>query len=345
MSKVTTARRSLTKPRKVVYVIGAGFSFSLGYPLVNDLLIRLWPSLSRPLRTELEKVVLFHHPGFLHNRATSFPNVETLLSEMMANDQLFDASRSAPTGFTLKDLQEIREEVLYQIAVWFHRIYSITSASHPAWLNRFRTTVIQSNATVISFNWDLVVDHLLFGNTVSPTNYGVGSIAHTGPVLLKPHGSLNWFDEKLGQKINKGRRVLLHQDGNEMVYAFTKFRAPKSKIRKYVPLIIPPVFNKSFERKIFAPIWQNCVAEIGSASHVIFLGYSLPDADLHARFIFRCGFYNQVKGAPIPSGRAKPTGASAITVVNPDLAAARRIEGITSGGRFNWEPLTVERWL
>lgn len=50
-----------------VYVIGAGFSAGLGYPLTFDLLLRLWPRLDqlgkKQLRKDLEKVIRFHYPA------------------------------------------------------------------------------------------------------------------------------------------------------------------------------------------------------------------------------------------------------------------------------------------
>ncbi len=83
-----------TKPeRKCVYVIGAGFSAGLGYPLTSDLLMRLWNRIDDSLKEQLSRVITFHHPGFDSKRFSSFPNIEQLLSEMLVNEELFDASR------------------------------------------------------------------------------------------------------------------------------------------------------------------------------------------------------------------------------------------------------------
>ncbi len=332
---------------KTVFVVGAGFSAGLGYPLVNDLLIRLWRELPRAEKWELEKVIKFHHPGFDAKRRTSFPNIETLLSEMSANEQLFNASRTAPTGFTIDNLVSIREGLLYRIAKWFHVIFEAIGSAQHEWLAKFKDKVSTSRAVIISFNWDLVIDHLMFENGITSENYGLGNPTEGGPVLIKPHGSLNWYNENQGKKISKLNRIDLHRGGSENVYAFTQFREPISSVnRRYSPLIVPPVFNKSFEREIFTPLWQRCVTEISTARNVVFIGYSLPDADLQARFILRCGFHNQVEGLPVTGGRARPSGPCAVTIVNPDIGAARRIEGVLgSHCSREWQPFTVERWL
>jgi hypothetical protein len=329
------------RSRHRVYVVGAGFSAGLGYPLVNDLLIRLWPRLDSDLQESLRKVIEFHHPGFASSRETSFPNIETLLSEMIANEDLFKASRVAPGGFKLKDLRRVRRGLLLAIVDWFHEIADDYKHAPPAWLLAFADHVKRINATVVSFNWDLVLESLLFDEGASP-NYGLDE-ALSGPVLLKPHGSLNWFTGLAGTQLKSEHKQLLHQTGDRAVFRFRHFRAPRGK-RSYMPLIIPPTFNKRFARPIFQDLWRKSVSELARAGRVTFLGYSLPEADLHARFILRFGFDNQEQGVPLPSGtRAIPPGPAITTIVNPDIHAARRIES-TVGKPCKWKPMFVKDW-
>ncbi len=354
MTKAIRGPKSLKKlapdrPRSgTVYIVGAGFSAGLDYPLVNDLLIRLWDRLQADQRGRLERVITFHHPGFNPTSRTSFPTIELLLSEMMANEQLFDSSRSASTGFSLKELRGIRRDLLISIAEWFHEIQRSVLLNPPGWLKKFTDSTNANNDTIISFNWDLVLDELLFGDKINSANYGFGKIRGDSAILLKPHGSLNWYDDKQGGKIRSDLRFLLHDtDDNKGVYAFKKFRSPRSSTTKYTPLIIPPVYNKVFQNPMFSSIWRECVAQISQASKVVILGYSLPDADLHARFLLRCGFYNQIFGEPVsPGKRGDAVGASKIVIVNPDQGAASRIErALGSLSPSTWEPTTVSKWI
>ncbi len=330
--------------RRHVYVVGAGFSAGLNYPLVSDLLIRLWPQLDATDRSALEQIVAFHHPSFDPKRATSFPNIETLLSEMMANEQMWDASRSAPGGFTLKTLQDARQNLLLTLAKWFHLLYEPTATDPPAWLLKFANKVRDEEAVIISFNWDLVLEQQLFGESITPEQYGFGAKRSKTAFLLKPHGSLNWYAGKLGRKIKVEKRELLFEQENSELYRFKFSRSPKGK-QSYMPLIVPPVFNKSFADPVFTLLWQRCVSVLSTASKVTFLGYSLPEADLHARFILRCGFQNQIDGELSATGkRSTPTGPAEVIIVNPDVNAARRIEG-TIGSECSWAPTTAERWI
>jgi hypothetical protein len=116
--------------------------------------------------------------------------------------------------------------------------------------------------------------------------------------------------------------------------------------RRYTPLIVPPTYIKDFSRPISVKLWRRCTEALSQANRVYVLGYSLPEADLQAHFIFRCGFHNQVKGMiKNGGGRTEPTGPAEVTVVNPDAAAARRLELVAGKEcRFEWQPLKVEDW-
>lgn len=321
------------KRRECVYVIGAGFSAGLGYPLTSDLLMRLWERLDLSFGEKLARVIRFHHPGFDPARFSSFPNVEQLLSEMLVNEELYDASRQYEGKFTKANLQNLQRELLLKIAEWFHDLSTAVTPSAPTvpWLKTFRERVHRESAAVISFNWDLILDELLFGKEIDAASYGFSKRATGGAILLKPHGSLNWFEESQGRFLkDKKRTLLFEENGGDSVYAFREFRAPVSKRgRVYTPLIIPPVYLKNFKKPVFKDLWNNCTVTLSTPKKVVFLGYSMPAADLHAQFIMRCGFHNQVEGELARSGRRRtPTDPSEVVIVNPDRGAAQRIEAV-----------------
>jgi hypothetical protein len=336
--------------RKSVYVIGAGFSAGLGYPLTHDLLVRLWARLDDPLRDGLAKVIKFHHTSFDHKRFTSFPNIELLLSKIAVNLELFDASRVAVGRFKKERLEEIRQGVLSETAVWFHEISESVDPhnSRHEWLAKFRDKVIAENAAIISFNWDLILEKVLFEKSLDGQSYGLSAASGSGPILLKPHGSLNWFEESQAKYIASDRRIQIFGKGKESVHAFLRYREPISKReREYTPLIIPPIYLKNFGKPIFQALWQKTMSCLSTAEKVTFLGYSMPEADLHAQFILRCGFYNQTQGQlKKGGGRTDSTGAAKVTIVNPDQGAARRIEAVLGRhAKCKWLPKPVAQWV
>lgn len=338
--------------RECVYVVGAGFSAGLGYPLTYDLLVRLWDRLHSNLRKDLEKIVRFHHPAFAADKFASFPNVEELLSEMYVNDDLFDASRQYEGNFTRKKLQASYRDLLLEIAAWFHEISKEVNPANSSvnWLNQFKQRVIRENAAIISFNWDLVIDELLFHDKLDGKSYGLTTSSVSAPILLKPHGSLNWFEKDVAKSLKEDKRVLIHGSaGTEnAVYAFLRFREPKSKHgRVYNPFIVPPILLKDFKKPVFQALWRKCTATLSTAKRVVFLGYSMPIFDIHAQFIMRCGFHNQVKGELAPGGkRATATGAAEVVIVNPDRASALRVAAVAGlKATCKWVSTPVADWM
>jgi hypothetical protein len=336
--------------RKTVYVIGAGFSAGLGYPQTRSLLIDVWPRLDPGSRKKLTKIVAFHHPEFDERRGTTFPNIEQLLTEIQVNLDLFDASRPVEGNFKKADLEDAREKLLSAIGAWFHELYGRTQKT--TWLNKFVERLKEEKAGIISFNWDLVLDQKLFSHGITAESYGLSETMGEGPVLLKPHGSLNWYDSSQMRKVSAGSHISIfrHSDANECIEAFIHPREIITKVgRRYTPLIIPPTFLKDFGRPIFRTLWQRCTGVLSDTENLFFLGYSLPAADLQAQFIFRCGFHNQIEGRLKEDGsgdRYKKTGPAKLVVVNPDQDAARRIEGVARPAvSCVWIPKRIEDWI
>lgn len=328
-----------------VYVIGAGLSAGIRFPTITQLLPQIWGRLAgSELANDLSRVIRFHHPDFNPARPETFPNVEELLSEMQANSQLFDSSRPATGGFNSDELDDIRERFLLEIAAWFHELQHDALDTCPEWLRSLVAVMQNQNAKIVSFNWDLVLDQLLFGDELSSRSYGLQK-SRSGAVLLKPHGSLNWFEKSSGQHLQSSKTFPLGGRGPKAVLAFKPYRAPKSAKRIYMPLIVPPVFAKSFHGPLFQRLWRETVSALSTASHVTFLGYSLPQADFHARFIFRCGFHNQEFGELMKDGkRSQPTGRAAITVVDPIEDGPKRIRHAV-GWECDWKSSTIESWM
>ena len=191
--------------RDTVYVVGAGFSAGLGYPLTKSLLIDVWNRLEPEARLQLQKIIEFHHPAFTIERKTSFPDIEQLLTEIAVNLDLFDASRPAEGRFKKGYLETSREELLSVIAKWFHDLYE--DACKTSWLSPLVRRLQRENTAIVSFNWDLVLDQQLFAHGLSSESYGLSEHLTTGPVLLKPHGSLTWYEATQIEKVSDDAHI------------------------------------------------------------------------------------------------------------------------------------------
>jgi len=189
-----------------------------------------------------------------------------------------------------------------------------------------------------------VLDELLFGGTLSRENYAL-SKSTKGPRLIKPHGSLNWYEENSGRHLKADKKFQLCGSGADKVHAFRRYRAPSSTRRQYMPFIVPPVYAKQFQGELSKRLWQQTVSVLSKASEVRFLGYSLPVADFHARFILRCGFHNQTLGELREDGeRDHATGQARVTVIDPNAESAERIEAAV-GWPCAHHAMKIEDWI
>jgi hypothetical protein len=334
--------------RDTVYVVGAGFSAGLNYPMTDALLREVWPELHGPEREQLEKIVAFHHPEFDAVRPKTFPNIERLLTDIDVNLKLFTSSRPKVGNFTPEKLEAARDNLLLTVGSLFHDRFP--AAIKTPWLFKIVQRIQNENAAIVSFNWDLILDHLVFDDEIAAVNYGLSQPLGSGPLLLKPHGSLNWYKGTDIDVVSPSKRIEIfnHKDERKCVHAFKHPRDIKSKSgKKYAPLIIPPTYLKNFRPSIFRQLWKNTTDILSTPKKIIFLGYSLPEADLHAHFIFRCGFYNQLHGRLKADGtRHPPTGAAEVIIVNPAADAAERIERVAGPKvHCNWIAKKIEDWL
>jgi NAD-dependent SIR2 family protein deacetylase len=165
---------------------------------------------------------------------------------------------------------------------------------------------------VVTTNWDIMLDntvHTLMGEeskpkglkfsgvvdyccyissldkgdeSIKPGLYAIGK-GRYNTKILKLHGSLNWMQcprcqrlyVKYYQKWNGGyvfdKKYCRHCDSN--------FGVKNEEANLLVTNLVMPTFLKNLNNIQNKLIWQNAGIELSEASKVIFLGYSLPQAD------------------------------------------------------------------
>lgn len=155
---------------------------------------------------------------------------------------------------------------------------AIADPSPPYWLNRLVTLWDRLGATVITFNYDTLVEQAVNASRlpwVLDANYdgdfgdGVGVFD-----LLKMHGSTNWWwvpGDKVGATFEKS--------------AFGgRWGKPTAAepMRGREPFVIPPVAVKSdyYDVSMTREDWLAARTALEAAKRVILLGYSAPATDL-----------------------------------------------------------------
>ena len=171
----------------------------------------------------------------------------------------------------------------------------------PAWLSEFVRVAHQARATLITFNYDPLIEctvgtGLLYDwGLREPVFWAelTGDVPSwpPGPAilaaepadtfrLLKLHGSLNWYwtpGDASGVSI--ARRNLPGVFGAPERYTEDQRRRV---LPGRVPFVVPPSAVKSpyYRNPLIREIWQQAADSLRTADRVFVLGYSLPPADL-----------------------------------------------------------------
>lgn len=152
---------------------------------------------------------------------------------------------------------------------------------------------LMAGDTIISFNYDCVMDHALraeragawearigYGFSAATTISGAGYWSPADPLsipsqtirLLKLHGSLNWRREPGRNPALHLKQRLHEQNGTPRFH------------------IVPPEWNKSIrDDPILAPLWRSAFEAIQKAETIAVVGFSFAPTDLHAESLFRLG--------------------------------------------------------
>jgi hypothetical protein len=55
----------------------------------------------------------------------------------------------------------------------------------------------------------------------------------------------------------------------------------------FSPLIVPPTFYKDLNNTFLSTIWNRTDVALRKVKHIIFCGYSFPDADIHIKYLLK----------------------------------------------------------
>lgn len=102
--------------------------------------------------------------------------------------------------------------------------------------------------------------------------------------LFKPHGSLNWLYCPACNYIE-----ITPKEKGVVTRLITDFRNSTCKTCQnvYMPVIVPPTFYKDLNNVFLSIIWNKSENVLRKAEHIIFCGYSLPDSDMHIKYLLK----------------------------------------------------------
>lgn len=324
--------RNLDK-KATVYVLGAGASNAMmpSAPLMAQLLpeaLKLFdehPLYSRGLWGERVQRIKDFLKDFYNLNRNSLPNLEDMLTLL---DDAITEDRPISRNYSLLLLRKLREDLVYTICETLRQKLDYGSELNYNLMEGFINLLDSDNndASILSLNYDIIIDNALLRNIHDgPINYGLpvrynllrnreGHRNEVAPIIYNPrpqqkvtphhlqklnllplykiHGSLNWLFCPSCQQLD----VTIGVKGVQFIYADgTNFGCPVCHGR-YDPLIITPTLLKEYKNMILREIWRQAEDKISQADNIVFIGYSLPEADAQLRcMLSRALFKNKIR--------------------------------------------------
>jgi hypothetical protein len=289
--------------------LGAGASKAEGAPLQGELFRDYFSSASfrkskRKMDQELAQFFseMFHIDVKRGNISRiDFPTFE----EVLGLTDLAIIRKEAFRHFDIdnRDRNSGRLRFIAQYLVFLVATVLHIKLGDRARLHRNLVTVLREanklrNTVFISTNYDILIDNALTEESANgiDLDYGVEFRNFDWPndwrrpqrdrsvSLFKPHGSLNWLFCPTCNELEitpKEKGVV-----TRLISEFADRRCQECA-SVYSPLIVPPTFYKDLNNVFLSSIWNRTDVALRKVRHIIFCGYSFPDADVHIKYLLK----------------------------------------------------------
>jgi hypothetical protein len=243
-----------------------------------------------------------------HRRSNGTINIEQLMTRLQGR-MPYDSSDATAQQSLL--LSELMREFIRKIT------FARQKELHKDELAAFAKVCVNKSVTCITFNYDDVLDQALwevnpihsgnphhtqpkhwhpdggYGFFIRPSSLAVQDkpqyMDTTSMLLLKLHGSINWYPRK-GERPPYTINALHH---DEDWFGLDSHMIPiaQATVARHFesdPLIIPPVLDKTAlsNEPVLQVVWSLAKDALSRASQVFFVGYSMPVTDMAAGFLF-----------------------------------------------------------
>lgn len=268
---------------KTVWVLGSGFSKSLGAPTLYELIGSKQEQLTQEVFPNLGKRdVVYHlfdkHKGSLWDHAETFLELidqamvpgspQRSLMERLAGNSSYEIHRQTVTPTQQVTMDQLRYDAVMTVAAECSTHTHNADVRMERWVpyHEFRQ-MLGVQDTVITFNYDLVLECLTPGNNLQHTSFMRPNRPRPTDVatVLKLHGSVDWGMAKDGSV--------------KVVNSLMDFKA-----NDWMPLIATPGATKStYCSSHLKPLWDEALNSLRTADTIVFIGYRFPPSDSEAR--------------------------------------------------------------
>ena len=317
-----------------IYVLGAGASKGIhrGMPdmMVLNKKVRdlVWQS-NQAVFVRLQSFIRTMFPHWRKGRNFTLEELLTLLDSVANQNRPF-------AGFSLDHLKQLQADFLFGINEAISQLIVASNISVVESFEQYMGLVLpflnslENTDAIISLNYDTLIDGRigdgLFHNDIftrinhqgsvsDRANYGFDpryalvdkkkpSQYRSFPFvpIYKLHGSFNWLYCRQCKQIDvtlinpKNQRLLPYDASSGSLGT-----CPDCK-SAFEPVIITPSLIKEYKNPYLKRIWAKAKRALARADEIIFVGYSMPDADMILRTMFIESIVtNRSKRAVVPT--------------------------------------------
>lgn len=255
-----------------------------------------------PLKVNLvEQLVEYFYPKFARDRL-KFPDVEDMLGMIQAAAE-YEKIRGNARGYKWRHgfLDDAKRQLVKLVGMY---LWSFQGPDLFRKIDYLRRMVKRSPDRVVyvTFNYDLLLETALTLENIQFT-YSIDRDRPESVVVLKPHGSINWFFPSTSNKQQAWLSSECHHHlgkyyVSDNLFAATNWHSPDFAL-------VAPYPSKQIGPDFLKKIWTSFSSAIHSTPAVKIVGYSMPGADRISRIVVR-------RAGPGHSTR------KSIEIINPD---------------------------
>lgn len=352
--------------QNIVYFLGAGSSYSFGYPLTSDIM----PDILKGLKTgdlfysdadnrlandekqkELLEYIEMMYPGLagidLSKNASQVPNITEVFSFV---EHLCFYNTTHHPKMNETRLTSFRVLLGRALAELLNRYEKKTDRDETKtelgrkFIASVKKLYNNNHISIITTNYDMVIDKAFCTEaTNSQIDFGIEYRDIARDIIIYPqdiklryyklHGSLNWL------MCNMCGRYYINPAGS---IAHQEFRTATdwgntchcNKDMRLKSVLVAPSIVRDIRDSNLLQIWKAAVKAISQADKLILIGYSLPAEDLAIKSIILRGLNSSVKRDKLE-----------VDVVQFGEAARSNYLNIFGKNNFTYEHLGLEEYL
>jgi NAD-dependent SIR2 family protein deacetylase len=295
------------KKRRTSILLGAGASAAEGAPIQSNLFkdyFKLIKTRNNCLAAEHERelasffALMFDidvDNGNLDNIV--FPTFEEALGILDLADIKNEAFKEFPNiNFASNSgrIKFLRLYLLFLMADIINHSLMRGKKIHRRLINELSHMNQINNTVFVTTNYDILCDNALLDlYPEKKVDYGVDFVNYKEGTFERPdldsikfyklHGSLNWLYCPTCNNL----RITPYEKG-----VYTLMIKPSESFCRicesvYSPIIVPPTFYKDLSKVFLNQVWNKAENDLLVVDHLIFCGYSFPDADIHIKYLIK----------------------------------------------------------